>query len=79
MTPFLYSLCQKPVVGIAMAAVALCEFPPLLKDATVKLDAAGSVLNVDVDVPVDLSYTLLVEMSTASGDSLPLTDVAARV
>lgn len=70
MTPFLYSLCQKPVVGIAMAAVALCEFPPLVKDAPMKLDEAGSVVSVDVEVPVDLSYTLLVEMSNPAGDSL---------
>lgn len=70
MTPFLYSLCQKPVVGIAMAAVALCEFPPLVKDAPMQLDTAGSVVTVDVEVPVDLSYTLLVEMSNTAGDSL---------
>ncbi|XLZ71577.1 DUF5625 family protein [Massilia sp. SR12] len=35
-----------------------------------KLDEAGSVVSVDVEVPVDLSYTLLVEMSNPAGDSL---------
>jgi hypothetical protein len=48
----------------------LCEFPPLVKDAAMKLDAAGSVVAVDVAVPVDLSYTLFVEMSNPAGESL---------
>ncbi|WP_342118696.1 DUF5625 family protein [Pseudoduganella sp. OTU4001] len=76
MSPFIYSLCQKPVVGIAMMAVALCEFPPLVKDAPMKLDAAGSVVSVDIEVPVDLSYTLLVEMANPAGESLSKQEVA---
>jgi hypothetical protein len=70
MSPFVYSLCHKPFLGLAMMAASLCEFPPLVKDAPVKLDEAGSVVTVDVDVPVDLSYTLLVEMSNPGGASL---------
>lgn len=76
MTPFLYSLCQKPVVGVAMMAVSLCQFPPLVKDAPMKLDAAGSVVEVDIDVPVDLSYTLLVETSNPAGDSLTRQEIS---
>jgi hypothetical protein len=75
MSPFLYSLCQKPVVGIAMTAASLCEFPPLVKDAPMKLDAAGSVVAVDVTVPVDLRYTLLLEMSNPAGESLSKQEV----
>lgn len=76
MSPFIYSLCQKPIVGLAMASVALCEFPPLMKDVQVKLDEAGAVVTANVEVPVDLSYALLLEMRNPSGDSLSKQEVA---
>lgn len=76
MTPFVYSLCQKPVVALALAAVSLCEFPPLVKEAPMKLDAAGSAVTVDVNVPVDLSYALVLEMSNAAGVSLSKQEVS---
>lgn len=70
MSPFIYSMCQKPIVGLAMATVALCDFPPLLKDVPLKLHEAGTVATADVDVPVELSYALLLEMSDPAGDIL---------
>ena len=76
MSPFIYSMCQKPFVGLAMASVALCEFPPLMKDAPLKLTEAGNVVTADVEVPVDLSYALLLEMSNPSGDSLSKQEVS---
>ena len=76
MGPFLYSMCQKPFVGLAMATVALCEFPPLMKDAQLKLGEAGTVVSANVDVPVDLNYALLVEMSNPAGDSLSKQEVS---
>ncbi|HEY0588234.1 MAG TPA: hypothetical protein VGD52_19005 [Pseudoduganella sp.] len=76
MSPFIYNLCHKPIVGLAMASVALCEFPPLMKDVQVKLDEAGAVVTADVEVPVALSYALLLEMSNPSGDSLSQQEVA---
>lgn len=75
MSPFIYNLCQKPIVGLAMATVALCEFPPLMKDVQMKLDEAGTVVTADVEVPVDLSYALMLEMSNPSGDSLSKQEV----
>jgi hypothetical protein len=76
MSPFIYSMCQKPIVGLAMASVALCEFPPLLKDAQLKLGDAGTVVTADIEVPVDLSYTLLLEMSNPDGESLSKQEVS---
>ncbi len=75
MSPLIYSLCHKPIVGLAMASVALCDFPPLMKDVQMKLGQAGAVATADVDVPVDLSYTLLLEMSNPGGDSLSKQEV----
>jgi len=76
MSPFIYSMCQKPLVGLAMATVALCEFPPLMKDAPLKLAEAGTVVTADVEVPVDLSYALMLEMSNPAGDSLSKQEIA---
>lgn len=75
MSPFIYSLCHKPIVGLAMASVALCEFPPLMKDVQMRLNEAGAIATADVEVPVDLSYALLLEMSNASGESLSKQEV----
>ncbi|MGW8392340.1 hypothetical protein [Pseudoduganella sp. HUAS MS19] len=76
MSPLIYSLCQKPIVGLAMATVALCEFPPLMKDVQVKLGEAGTVASAEVQVPVDLSYVLVLEMRNPSGDSLNQQEVS---
>ncbi len=75
MSPFIYSMCQKPIVGLAMATVALCEFPPLMKDVQMKLGEAGTVVTADVEVPVDLSYALMLEMSNPAGESLSKQEV----
>ncbi|WP_426161513.1 hypothetical protein [Pseudoduganella sp. R-34] len=76
MSPFIYNLCQKPIVGLAMATVALCEFPPLMKDVQMKLGEAGSVAAADVEVPVDLNYSLVLEMSNPAGESLSKQEVS---
>ncbi|WP_028102756.1 DUF5625 family protein [Pseudoduganella violaceinigra] len=76
MGPFIFSMCQKPIVGLAMASAALCDFPSLIKDVHVKLDEAGTVVTTEVEVPVDLSYFLLLEMSNPAGDSLNKQEVA---
>jgi len=76
MSPFIYNLCQKPIVGLAMASVALCEFPPLMKDVQLKLGEAGTVVTADVEVPVDLRYALMLEMSNPAGDSLSKQEVS---
>jgi len=76
MSPFIYNLCQKPIVGLAMASVALCEFPPLMKDVQLKLGEAGTVVTADVEVPVDLSYALMLEMSNPAGESLSKQEVS---
>jgi hypothetical protein len=76
MSPFIYSMCQKPIVGLAMATVALCEFPQLIKDAPLKLSEAGTVVTADVEVPVDLSYMLQLEVSNPAGDSLSKQEIS---
>ena len=76
MSPLIYSLCHKPIVGLAMATVALCEFPPLIKDMPMQLSQAGAIVTADVEVPVDLSYTLLLELSNPAGESLSKQEVS---
>jgi hypothetical protein len=76
MSPFIYSLCQKPIVGLAMATVALCDFPPLMKDVQMKLGEAGAAVTADVEVPVDLQYALLLEISDPGGDILSKQEVS---
>lgn len=71
----IFSLCQKPLLGVAMVAVSLCEFPPLLKDVPVELSAAGSVASAEFEVPVDMKYALLLEMSNPGGESLSKQEV----
>ena len=59
-----------------MATVALCEFPPLLKDVQMKLSEAGTVVTADVEIPVDLDYALRLEMSDPGGDTLSKQEVS---
>jgi hypothetical protein len=69
-------MCQKPLVGLAMATVALCEFPPLMKNAPLQISEAGTVVSADVEVPVDLSYALQLEVSNPAGDSLSKQEIS---
>jgi hypothetical protein len=70
MGPLLYSLCQKPLLGAAMAAVALCDFPPLFKDLPLAIDRAGTSASTDIEVPVELTYALQLEASHPGGEPL---------
>ena len=72
----IYSLCQKPLLSAALVATSLCEFPPLLKDVPVRLEAAGSVVTADITVPVDLNYALLLDMSNPDGDTLSKQEIS---
>jgi hypothetical protein len=70
MGPLIYSLCQKPVLAVAMTTASLCAFPPLMKDVHLNLEVAGSAVTAEVEVPVDLRYALQLEMSNRAGDVL---------
>lgn len=76
MGPLLYSLCQKPLLGWAMASAALCDFPPLMKDVSLELAAAGAMVTAEVQVPVDLSYALRLELRKPDGRALSRQEVS---
>lgn len=67
MGPIAYSLCHKPAIGIAMLISTLCAFPPLLQDAPIALDSAGSVAGGAFTVPVDKSYLFILKFQFPSG------------
>jgi hypothetical protein len=76
MGPLLYSLCQKPLLGAAMASIALCDFPPLFKDLPMPLERAGATVTTDIDVPVELPYALQLEASHPGGEPLSKEEIA---
>ncbi len=59
-----------------MATASLCEFPPLMKDAYLDLEVAGSAVTAEVEVPVDLRYALQLEMSNRAGATLSKQEIS---
>jgi hypothetical protein len=59
MGPIAYSLCQKPVIGIAMFITNFCAFPPLIYDEPLSTASTSK----EFSVPVDKSYFLEVNIS----------------
>ncbi|WP_139232837.1 DUF5625 family protein [Duganella sp. CF458] len=47
-----------------------------MKDVQVNLGEAGTFVTAEVEVPVDLSYTLMLDMSNPAGDSLSKQEVS---
>lgn len=58
MGPLTYSLCHKPVIGLAMWICGLCHFPPPIPQTPVSLQQPGPILRVSFEAPVDKSYLL---------------------
>jgi len=61
---------------MAMATASLCEFPPLMKDARLNLEVAGSAVTAEVEIPVDLHYALQLEMSNPAGAALSKQEIS---
>jgi hypothetical protein len=56
MGPVTYSLCIKPVIGIALLLVGACSFPPLIADMPLSLLSEGTPAQQDLEVEVDKYY-----------------------
>lgn len=60
MGPTTYSLCQKPIIGVAMWIASLCAFPPLFSDEPIDIAATGATIKKPFHAPVEKSYPLAV-------------------
>lgn len=58
MTPTLFALCQKAVIGPALWITGQCAFAPPLPETPVTLATPGQVLSQEVEVPVTTGYFL---------------------
>lgn len=56
MGPITYSLCHKPVIGLAMWITGLCTFWPPIPDTEISIRDSGLVLNKEFSAPVAKSY-----------------------
>lgn len=59
MGPITYSLCHTSVIGPLMWMLSLCAFPPPLPPTDISLEDPGLVLSANFVVPVDKTYTLM--------------------
>lgn len=69
MNPITYSLCQKPVIGLAMWIASLCSFPPLIENEPISLAAAGAKISTSFNVPVDKSYGFVLDFDFPSAEA----------
>lgn len=69
MNPITYSLCQKPVVGVAMWMFFLCGFPPLFSEKKLDLNTTGSTAKASFHAPVELKYGLEITFKFPSAES----------
>nr|WP_315394188.1 hypothetical protein [uncultured Duganella sp.] len=58
MNPLIYSLCQKPVIGVALFASTMCAFPPLFADQSLPLQQGGASVVKQLEVTVGKPYFL---------------------
>ena len=58
MGPIAYSLCQKPVIGLAVWITGLCAFWPPIPDTEISIQDTGLALNKEFSAPVTKSYML---------------------
>lgn len=69
MGPTAYALCQKPLVGALMYISSLCGFPPLVQNAPLSLESAGSSASVPFAVKVDKTYPVNLDFVFPSADA----------
>ena len=62
MGPITYSVCHKSIVGLLLTLTPLCDFPPLVSQKPVSLQAPQIILSETFYVPVDdLGYFLFIK------------------
>jgi Domain of unknown function (DUF5625) len=58
MGPITYSLCQKPILGVAMWLASACAIPALFTGAPINLAEPASKVVAAFNAPIDLTYSL---------------------
>ena len=72
MGPITYSLCQKPVIGLAMWITSLCVFPPLINDEPFPINKENTSITIPFEVPVDKKYSLEMNFKFPSNEAYNL-------
>jgi hypothetical protein len=71
MGPLTYSLCHKPVLGLAMFVAGACGFPPLFHEEPFPLQQASAGFVKEFEAPVSKPYSLLLVFGFPSANSPP--------
>jgi Domain of unknown function (DUF5625) len=58
MGPIAYSLCQKPILGVAMWLASACAIPPLFAEVPINLVVPETKVTVTFNAPAELKYFL---------------------
>lgn len=66
MNAITYSLCQKPVLGLAMWITDLCVFPPLFSNLPIDLNHQGTRATTEFKVKVEKTYHLILAVEFES-------------
>ena len=61
MDPLTYSLCHKPVIGLAMFVASACAFPPLFQDEAFALRQADAQMHKEFEAPIAKPYSLTLQ------------------
>lgn len=75
MGPIAYSLCQKPVLGLAMYLASACAFPPLFDGEALPLQQADARLVKEFKAPVGKSYFLALNFHDAEASGMRTDDI----
>ncbi|MDB5748879.1 MAG: hypothetical protein JWP72_3727 [Massilia sp.] len=76
MGPLTYSLCHKPVLGLAMFVAGACGFPPLFHEEPFPLQQASAGFVKEFEAPVSKPYSLLLVFGFPSANSIRSDEVA---
>jgi hypothetical protein len=71
----MYSLCQKPVLGLVLYVTTACAFPALFRDAALPLQQADTRVVREFEAPVSKSYSLIMNFEFPSREALARDEV----
>jgi Domain of unknown function (DUF5625) len=69
MGPITYSLCQKPILGVAMWLASACAIPALFTGAPINLAVPASKVVAAFNAPIDLTYSLGIRFDFESAEA----------
>jgi hypothetical protein len=76
MGPIAYSLCQKPVLGLAMYLASACAFPPLVDQQAFPLQQADARTVTQFEAPVGKTYFLELNFHDGAASGVGADDIA---